>query len=600
MGLKAVGVNNKILHWRAKSLQIDVEVNDASGFVSTLSPYDCFLYARKYPFVSETNDLEVQMSGYNASTGIITFDLYPVSTDLEAGDYVYEVQIRDHINRITLIQDKFTLVESLDGGPGSYPTLPLTLSPTSYLFTVNDISTSFNIVTSPAWNLSAPSWLDVSGGTVGVGSKTIALEKNNSSIVNIPFAQVVVNNSYEVKNFDVSFYYTTATLSPSQYTFSYNDSSTELSLVTSSINEWGITVPSWMSVEPSSGIGDASIVLTTDTSIIQTWEDVNITSLYDYDSSIAVMFNVDVSAGPDYVFSVTDLSMVLYIETPPDNTWSLTPAASWLTFSQTSGVGDTSIDVSTAFQNDDLTEIQHITSTAGASTNVVFSYMYNDIPDYGNLEGFWTFDNTLLDINGRELTTDLSTLIYEDTSINGTDASVLYVLMNGPSWNEESLYHEFNPGTFTYGSDWSYAIWMKDYYEGRSPAGTTGWFQLHRTVGLSKTPGFYAGDWETIPNPGGINYNIDKMYFYGGNGDFVPDVSKGKWNHVAWTYNSTTHKATFYANGVYMNEFIVSSLWLGGPHFKMFASSVPGYVRDLAVYNKTIDASSVEDLYNRF
>jgi len=46
MGLLKTGVKNNIVEWRAKSRQVDVHVNDASGFVSTLQSYDAYFYAK--------------------------------------------------------------------------------------------------------------------------------------------------------------------------------------------------------------------------------------------------------------------------------------------------------------------------------------------------------------------------------------------------------------------------------------------------------------------------------------------------------------------------------------------------------------------------
>ena len=123
MGLLKVGVNNKILHWRAKTHQVDIHVNDTSGLTQTLDEMSAYFYAKKYP-IQEGDGYAIskQYSNYDADKGIITFDLDILSSDISAGDYVYEVAVGNDEYKVSVVQDKLTFVESLYSN--TYPAPP--------------------------------------------------------------------------------------------------------------------------------------------------------------------------------------------------------------------------------------------------------------------------------------------------------------------------------------------------------------------------------------------------------------------------------------------------------------------------------------------
>jgi len=117
MGLQAIGIDNRFVHFRAKDKQIDVFVNDCSGYFNGLNPWICSFYAKKFPPISNAEyDISIGSSSIDGSIGKITFDLSPIISDISVGDYIYEVLIEDtyNINRISVVQDRFTILNSLN------------------------------------------------------------------------------------------------------------------------------------------------------------------------------------------------------------------------------------------------------------------------------------------------------------------------------------------------------------------------------------------------------------------------------------------------------------------------------------------------------
>ena len=117
MGLLPVGINNRIVQWRANDKQVDVFVNDCSGFTNIIAPWTASFYAKKYPIRSTAAlDISIGSSSIDASRGLVTFDLTHAITDIEKGDYIYEVFLEDsyNINKITVVQDRFTILSSLN------------------------------------------------------------------------------------------------------------------------------------------------------------------------------------------------------------------------------------------------------------------------------------------------------------------------------------------------------------------------------------------------------------------------------------------------------------------------------------------------------
>ncbi len=261
MALKAIGIDNKLINWRAKSKQIDVYVHDASGVVSSLTSYDAYFYAKKLPITNDPfPDIKIKMSEYDVSEGKMTFDFYPVISDIEEGDYLYEVQITNEVNRITIIQDKLTIIDSLNSE--DYNVIPLTVTPESFTFTVNDMSTNVNVETDNAWSLITPWWITASELT-GVGDASIVLTKNNSNLTDIATDRNIFHNSYEIENLDVSFYYSDMSLTPLTYQFNLDNSTSTFNINTDSVNQWWIeNIPDWLDIDTSFGSGNSSFTLT--------------------------------------------------------------------------------------------------------------------------------------------------------------------------------------------------------------------------------------------------------------------------------------------------------------------------------------------------
>jgi len=108
--------NNKIEGFQYNSKSLTCIVYDTSNNLYNLTNYNAYFYMQKFPIrAGQPVDVSISAANIITNQGAILFNLGKSTLDLPSGDYVYEVIIDDgSTNRITVIQDKFSLLDSIN------------------------------------------------------------------------------------------------------------------------------------------------------------------------------------------------------------------------------------------------------------------------------------------------------------------------------------------------------------------------------------------------------------------------------------------------------------------------------------------------------
>ena len=303
---------NIIQTYKAKTKYIDVYPQDSSGTIDGVDFYDYYLYAKKYP-VNPDADLDISIGATSVSGGKVRFNLYPPTTNLAAGDYVYQVKAVNPYKEAIIASDTFKIFESLET---DYTVEGVTINPSVKIFTVHDLSINASVLCDPIWTSTSPSWLTLSPDN-DVGDSSIVVTAYNPSLTNYT-GQIVVTNIYGVSDtMDVSFYYSAFVFTPSAWTFT-PDTSITVDVSTSAINDWNIPyIPSWLTIDVSYGTGPGSFILEASIVTNKTPEDVSALSTYSYETAMDVSFyystTLTVDRADPYPFNLDNSFMVLSI-----------------------------------------------------------------------------------------------------------------------------------------------------------------------------------------------------------------------------------------------------------------------------------------------
>jgi hypothetical protein len=206
------------------------------------------------------------------------------------------------------------------------------------------------------------------------------------------------------------------------------------------------------------------------------------------------------------------------------------------------------------------------------------------------LVGWWTFD-------GKNINNSTST----DSSLQGNDGTLTNspvpsagVLGQGLKFNgSNNLVNVANSGTLNQGSgDFSVSVWVF----GITPTNADG------VVGKYTSGPF---------NPSGTGWDIRlrssattvEACVNGGSGT-CPRVSgnlrAGRWNHIVFTVSRTNTLSSLYINGVFSASMAYAPTYTDtfplviGRDFDTF---FPGKIDDVRIYNRTLGASEVSQLY---
>lgn len=96
--------NNKITTYQqnTKTIQCDVSgLTDLVGYTGTLT------------VKKDVNSTPVITNTGTVNDMVITFTIPFVDTSISTGDYLYDVTIESSINKYTVVQDKFILIDSV-------------------------------------------------------------------------------------------------------------------------------------------------------------------------------------------------------------------------------------------------------------------------------------------------------------------------------------------------------------------------------------------------------------------------------------------------------------------------------------------------------
>jgi len=108
-----MSTNNRETIFKGNSRQLFCAVVDSSG-VFNLSGYDAMFYAQKYPpRENDPIDISVGYTSIDASEGVIIFNISETDTSVALGDYIYEIIIDNSTNRISVVQDRLQILDSI-------------------------------------------------------------------------------------------------------------------------------------------------------------------------------------------------------------------------------------------------------------------------------------------------------------------------------------------------------------------------------------------------------------------------------------------------------------------------------------------------------
>jgi hypothetical protein len=427
MGLVFREFDNKLVQWRAKSHQIDVFLNDASGKTSILSECNGYFYAKKYP-VDNSADLDISIGQYSKdiSKGLITFYLLPAITDISAGDYLYEVQIKDSNNhKITVLQDRFSVSDSMEL---SYSDLPLSVIPASHLFTIWDESEDYSVTSLAQWEtVSKPDWIEMSPSN-GTSSTDGSINKSDSDLSNRTGSILLRNAVGNEAVIDVSFYYSDLVLNPSSFTFTPN-SSVLIDVSTSDINSWVLSgIPSWLAYDISSGTGASSILLEASIITNKVKETIDVDSDYSYPKTLDVSFyfssTLSVDSSNPFPFSLDTRNHTFTVTTGSLNPWTLI-LPSWLSSDVSGGLGSGTFNLT----------VNDLSQSHSPDEIKVESYYANEFV----IDSSYTY-NPIITANGEKTSIgdwdyyvfyDSSSFIISTNYTNTIDVSLFFVAGGG-------------------------------------------------------------------------------------------------------------------------------------------------------------------------
>lgn len=429
MSLLPIGINNRIVQWRAKELQVDVFVHDASGLVNNLDAWDAYFYAKKYP-IRSTADLDISIGYTSRLTNGFSFDLFPITLDISSGDYIYEIIIQGpEKEQISIVQDRFTILESLNLDYNDE--IPIIISPSNYLFTVHDLIVNFNLTSMLSWEvISFPEWLSISS-ELGTGNYSGTITKD-SSLENQSSGEIIFKNLYNNYGyFDASFFYSDLVLSKTSITFE-PETPVTIDISTANINSWITSgIPNWLSYDISKGIGDSTITLEASIITEKPVSNITVDSSFSYQKSFDVSFyyptTLTVDSSNPYTFSLEDNHHTFNVSTGEYNEWNLI-LPSWLSsdVSGMMGSGSFTLTVNDLTQSHPLSSIT-IESMYVSDVIVDASFNYD--------AAIWSLTGTYFqDGHGKEgyyFTSDTSLILY--TNIPGLTAieSSVYVIGAG-------------------------------------------------------------------------------------------------------------------------------------------------------------------------
>lgn len=629
MALLPVGINNNIIEYRAKTREVVVSLNDANGIFEKLENYDVYFYAKKYPIKTSADlDISIGYASRDLSTGKVTFTLLPPNTDLTPGDYVYEVVLKDSYSKITVLQDKFTIVDSVDT---SYGSVHFEVTPESYDFNIFDTSTDIYVNTgaSNVWLIDAPEWLDVSTKN-NIGSKNKVFQVKSEYLTTPSVGVINFTSPYGNDKVDVQYVYARLDLNPSSLTYDYDTSVGIIDISTYNFNNWSIkNIPTWLSASKTSGIGNDSVTFTANASDLHN-DNITIKSTYDPTKTLTVKFDISANVSPDSLSYTYPYSSKFFgITTPSFNKWTISNVPNWIGLSKTTGYGNSAIDVCiNQYLNEDKNWPLYINydklPSVTHSVNIINTY--NGIPNADKVIGMWPFDGSLASVSGHSVFTYNGTRSdYSDNwpitgfyeyfpNRDGVANKAVRINPHQEYHLDPSTDQTHKPGLLTSTSIGQTIGGNKDYT-------VSFWIKMlnpYENVPMFGIGQGSRGEGDDNPNWPEFGYNFNYLGFYFGVteqetgeawSDDINPYPTGNWNHVAFVHHSN-NKVDFYFNGVSIGSNIQGPInsnesnIVGLNYFDLDDGTAQSYAvegtnvyDDLFIYNIALDASAIYSLY---
>ena len=108
-------MSNEIKIYQGNTKTTTCFVEDSSGTPYNLTGYGAVFYATKYRSrLIAPPDLSINYTTIDATNGAIIFNFSTTDTSLNTGDYVYEVIIDNATNRISVLQDTLSILDSVN------------------------------------------------------------------------------------------------------------------------------------------------------------------------------------------------------------------------------------------------------------------------------------------------------------------------------------------------------------------------------------------------------------------------------------------------------------------------------------------------------
>jgi hypothetical protein len=106
-----MGYNNRLTGYQNNSKTVFCSVYDASNNVMDLTDYTG-IFLLQSVVIGSPIALE-KVGTKDASALSLTFDLTPTDLSLNVGDYLYQVDVSSATKRITVVSDRFSILNSI-------------------------------------------------------------------------------------------------------------------------------------------------------------------------------------------------------------------------------------------------------------------------------------------------------------------------------------------------------------------------------------------------------------------------------------------------------------------------------------------------------
>ena len=103
--------NNRLKCYQGNSKTIFCSVYDSSNNTMDLTGYTGTFYLQS--MLPDSSIVITKVGSQDSSALSLTFELTPTDTSLAAGDFIYSIDISSNTKYITVVKDKFTILDGI-------------------------------------------------------------------------------------------------------------------------------------------------------------------------------------------------------------------------------------------------------------------------------------------------------------------------------------------------------------------------------------------------------------------------------------------------------------------------------------------------------